>query len=76
MQLKFLVLPDGSNHQRFLARTAEMDDVFSKSGLGMVPNGILRSRIALSDNLDENIGTLTFEHECYRHSQSVKGDRF
>ena len=59
-----------------LARTPEMDKTIDSIGTGKLPNGIIKTKIAVYDDLDPNIGIFTFRQECFDHNRSFNGNRF
>jgi hypothetical protein len=46
------------------------------TGIGIVPNGLLKTRLAIFDDLDDKIGVMTFCHECFMFNQSYINDKF
>jgi hypothetical protein len=76
LKFKFFPFPDSPDHQWILDKNSRNGKKFSLSAFGVVPNGVIKTRLELSDNVDENIGTMTYFHECNRHNQTVKGDNF
>jgi hypothetical protein len=59
-----------------LTGTEEIYEKFAEDGIGNLPNGISRARIAGYNERDENVATLIFSCECFNRENSYSGNSF
>lgn len=59
-----------------LTRTPEKEYQMGTQGVGIMPNGIIKTTAAFHDDIDENIVTFAFWSECYKHNESFNGNVF
>jgi hypothetical protein len=79
--MRFAVLTDASFQSVAITNASttfvkERDDYFSRIGVGYLPNGVTKGRIAVYDEKDENIGTLIYYNEYFFQNYSFSENRF
>jgi hypothetical protein len=79
--MRFVVLTDVSFKSVVITNASttfvkERDDYFSRVGVGNLPNGVTKGRIAGYDEKDENIATLIYYNEYFQHRESYSQNRF
>lgn len=56
--------------------SAEQTEALDKTGIGKIPNGIVKIRAAASDDIDPMILVFTNYHENQRREGTFNGDNF